>query len=181
LAEESEPHIRSSTEQREWLAKLDTEHDNLRATLAWCRFESGDAGIGVRLAGALSWFWEDHGHLGEGRRWLEWALQANDTATATARVKLLNGLGTHARRQGDLARAAALHEEGVALARAQEDKWSVAVGLGALGITARQRATMTVRWYSSRRVSRYFGMLPTDGASPGASGTWATRRWLAAT
>ena len=68
LAEESEPRIRSSPEQREWLAKLATEHDNLRARWRGVSPSPGDSGIGVRLAGALSWFWEDHGHLGEGRR-----------------------------------------------------------------------------------------------------------------
>jgi predicted ATPase/class 3 adenylate cyclase len=139
LAEESEPRIRSSTEQREWLAKLEAEQDNFRAALAWCRTESGDAGIGVRLAGALSWFWRDHGHLGEGRQWLEWALKASDPASASARVKVLVGLGSHARRHGDFGQATALHEQVVALARAEDDRWSVALGLGELGVTARYR------------------------------------------
>ena len=139
LAEEAERRIRSSAEQRDWLARLETEHDNVRAALAWCQTESGDAGIGVRLAGALSWFWHDHGHLGEGRQWLAWALTANDAASTTARVKVLIGLGNHARRQGDYPQATALHEEAVAVSRAQDDTWSVALGLGGLGTTARHQ------------------------------------------
>lgn len=60
-------------EQREWLAWLDMEHNNVRAALAWTlRQREGE--LALRLAGALGWFWYSQGYLREGARWLEHAL-----------------------------------------------------------------------------------------------------------
>src|SRR5205814_2100056 len=77
LAEEAEPRLTGAGRQG-WLARLETEHDNLRAALAWsaeavARGEAG-ADLGLRWAWALTWFWFFRGHVSEGRAWVEPAL-----------------------------------------------------------------------------------------------------------
>jgi predicted ATPase/DNA-binding CsgD family transcriptional regulator len=58
--------------QAYWLERLESEHDDLRAALEWCR--AHDAARRIRLTLALSWFWLVRGHLGEGREWVQGAL-----------------------------------------------------------------------------------------------------------
>src|SRR5262249_4312076 len=68
------------TEQVRWLARLEQEHDNLRAVLKWAR-ETGESEIGVQLAGALWRFWYIRGYNSEGREQLA-AVLAMPTTTA---------------------------------------------------------------------------------------------------
>ena len=63
------------------------EHDNLRAALSRL-IERGEPELGVRLAGALRWFWHGQGHYSEGRRWLEEALSKDNRASVVARVSV---------------------------------------------------------------------------------------------
>ena len=76
------------------------------------------------------------GHVSEGRRWLEEALAQNDggTATSSVRAKALIGTGRLLLEQGDLERATALLEEGVALFREAGLKQGLADSLDNLGI-----------------------------------------------
>ena len=74
LAEEAEPHLRGP-HHKQWLDRLELEHDNLRAALGWAR-QTGDAETGLRLAGALRMFWWTRGHLEEGRARIEGFLHA---------------------------------------------------------------------------------------------------------
>jgi predicted ATPase/DNA-binding XRE family transcriptional regulator len=70
FAEEAEPHLTTAA-RAGWLHRIDMELDNLRAALAWCASEEGEAELGQRLVGSLSWFWYLRGRLSEGRRWAE--------------------------------------------------------------------------------------------------------------
>ena len=79
LAERSEALL-TGEGQGECLALLDAEHDNLRASLRWS-IDRSDPVTALRIAGALTLFWRTHGHFGEGRRWLDEAL---NLATSTS-------------------------------------------------------------------------------------------------
>jgi predicted ATPase/transcriptional regulator with XRE-family HTH domain len=64
-------------QQLAWLARLESEYDNLQAVLTW----AGDAApgseraeLGARLIGALGWWWFITGRAVDGRRWAEAAL-----------------------------------------------------------------------------------------------------------
>lgn len=48
-------------------ARLDVEHDNLRAALTWSATEPGRATDGLRIGAALRWFWFVRGYHHEGR------------------------------------------------------------------------------------------------------------------
>jgi len=144
LADEAEPALRGPG-QATWLTRLEIEHDNLRGALRWSLCEGGDRPVGVRLAGALWRFWVMHGHLGEGRRWLEEALAAGavtplasgapDAPDAT-RAKILNAAGNLAYLQDDYGQATRLFEESLVLRRALGDRQGAAASLSNLGNVA---------------------------------------------
>ena len=123
LAEEAEPELKGP-DQLEWLERLEAEHDNMRAALAWF-LESDETETTLRLAGALWWFWHLHGHASEGLGWLEPLLHGEGSRAAMARV--LHGAGWMAEGQGDYVRAMSLYEEGLALFREAGDDANVAV------------------------------------------------------
>ncbi len=138
LAEEAAPALRGPA-QGLWLARLEREHDNLRAALGWA-WQGGDADLGLRLAAALCGFWEAHGHLREGREWLQRMLtlwrqvQAGQRGTAAATA--LAGAGWLALQQGDDEQALALCEESLAVARAEGNTAGIVLSLLNLGAVA---------------------------------------------
>ena len=84
LAERAAPEL-LGPEQRRWAERMEAEHANLRAALAWLT-ERGEAEPALRLAGALFLFWFLRGHLREGTAWLEQALARRAERTARRRV-----------------------------------------------------------------------------------------------
>ena len=80
LAEQAEPEL-WSVDQAVWSTRLDCDHDNFRAALAWA-LSAGEADSALRLVGALEPYWETRGHIVEGRRWLTAALAAESSSAA---------------------------------------------------------------------------------------------------
>jgi predicted ATPase/class 3 adenylate cyclase len=133
LAEEAQPSVRDEWLRggREWLDRLEREHDNLRAALD--RLEaSGETQLALRLSGALSHFWESRNHIPEGRRRLESALRADERPTA-ARAKALIGASAMAALAGDAATARLRAEEALTLHRTLGDASGTAESLQHLG------------------------------------------------
>ena len=137
LAEQAEPEL-TGTGQRAWLDRLEVELDNLRAALAWS-LEGGEPEVGLRLAGALWWFCYLHGYYGEGREWLEGALEGGEDSPPPLRAKALNGTGVLAFLQCEYGLATARLEEGLALYRELGDERGVASALQTLGSIAREQ------------------------------------------
>lgn len=131
LAERVEQKI-NSRDRAFWLERLEVEHDNLRAALAWSR-EEAEGETGLRLAGALSWFWYHREYWSEWRGWLDAALATQERAggprRTAARAKALSGGGFLAWMQGDQATARFQLEESVTLWRELGDKQNLAQAL----------------------------------------------------
>ena len=107
-------------EQIVWLERLEAEHDNFRAALAWGMTQTAMANAAARLAIALAWFWRIRSHVLEGRIWLEQALLLPGLTTAT-RAELLYHAGHLAWMQDDFALARTREEESLQLWRSLGD------------------------------------------------------------
>jgi tetratricopeptide (TPR) repeat protein len=120
LAEEAVPHL-VRVERRLWLARLDREHDNLRAAFDFCA-GSGRIVEALRLAAALWRFWQFHGHLREGiqraRRILDDPASLAHPAEREAALEAAGGLSYWL---GDMTTAASSYNEALALARSNGD------------------------------------------------------------
>jgi predicted ATPase/class 3 adenylate cyclase len=126
------------------LDRLEAEHDNLRAALAWS-LEAPAAGpapadreraaIGLRLVQALALFWYRHGYLAEGRRWLQRAIDLTAEDGGAPLAQLAHWLGVLVQHQGELQAALPLLERSLAIWRDLGDRNQQARELNSLGIT----------------------------------------------
>jgi len=99
LAERAEPELRTPN-MGAWLERLELDHDNFRAALAWS-LDEGETDYGLRLAGALVGFWRARGYYPEGRRWLASVLAQSSSSRTATRAKALNGAAILALVQND--------------------------------------------------------------------------------
>lgn len=141
-AEEAAQEIRGP-QQAIWLARLEDEHDNLRAALRWSLEETGAAEdtqqrleIALRLCRALTGFWQIHGHYSEGRNTLERVLAVSEDVKSPLRAQALTDAAMLVNIQGDTERASALAAESLALYRELEDREGIALALYQLGHVA---------------------------------------------
>lgn len=148
LAEEAEPHLRGSEQQR-WLARLELEHENLRAALSFLLEQAHrQAGTpqghrpaerALSLCAALHPFWYMRGYILEGQAFLEQALAVRSEVSAPVRAKVLSAGVDMAFAIDDLERAEALGSEGLTLYRELGDHAGIANCLSLLGSIAHGR------------------------------------------
>jgi predicted ATPase/DNA-binding CsgD family transcriptional regulator len=127
--------VEDKIHEGQWLERLEREHNNLRAALEWS-LRQGEVEMTLRSVGTLWWFWGIHGHLTEGRDFLERALAVSEDVVGSARAKALHGAGMMAFYQDDMSRADALFGESHRLFRETGDKEGTATALVALGLIA---------------------------------------------
>lgn len=126
-----------------WLKRHEDAHDNLRAALEYFAADPNRAGKLLRMAGALWRFWEIRGYLGEGRVWLDRALENAEGANPYDRANALRGAGNLARQQGDYAEGQRLHVKSLELFRAIDNELGIARELDVLGEIARYQGDYT--------------------------------------
>lgn len=124
-----------------WLARLDLEHDNMRAALQWA-CEQGDGATALRLAGALWAHWHQRGHLSEGRQWLReaLALTGSNSVSASVRVSALVGAATLALDQASYDEAATHADLAVRFARDHGKPSDVVAALNVAALLASEQA-----------------------------------------
>lgn len=133
LAAQGEASL-ESTEQIEWLKRMEQEHDNLRAALEWSRTADGTGELCMRLADLLGIFWEARGHFSEGRERLSAVLSIESAQGRTAaRAQLFRRAAELAFRQSDYAATRSLAEASLDISREIGDKQGTASALIKLG------------------------------------------------
>ncbi len=154
LAEEAEPHLRHF-DQDLWVARLEEQHDNLRAALRWAL--DYDADTGTRIVGAVWWCWYIRGYVNEGRAWLERMVARSLGMSTPARAKALLGAGVLAWRQRDYIRATECFVDGEVLARTLDLPHERALALNVLGAVSRDPDRSRLLLGQSLELSRAAG------------------------
>jgi predicted ATPase/class 3 adenylate cyclase len=102
-----------------WCARLDLEHDNLRAAMAHARGSGGDPDAALRFGVKLGAFWRFRGHATEGRAYLRAVLGHPDVSRfAMSHAGALLQSGILASFQGDSAEARDFGRKALTLYRA---------------------------------------------------------------
>ena len=133
LAVNAEPNL-AGPEQATWLQRLEDEHDNLRSALKYCLVAASGSDAGLRLCGALHWFWIMRGYRAEGLEWCVRVLGIEGIDKRTPeRAMALQAAGVLAYHLGDFPAARAYHEESLAIARELSDRKGMARAANDLG------------------------------------------------
>ena len=142
--------------QFEWRARIAAEHANMRAALEYCATAPGETQAGLRMAGALWFYWEACGLIVEGRQWLDrlLVLDSRPTAARATALWVCSWLASH---QGDLARGAATAKQCGDVAAWLQDPGLAAFGMHLSGVAAmaegdleRAHALCTEAWSRHR-------------------------------
>jgi len=139
LAEQAERELRGA-HQEEWLARLESEHDNLRAAMTWA-LQTRSVSEALRLSGAVWLFCYLRGHYAEGSQWLERSLAlpppSDELTPAVAKANL--GAGMLAFLQCEYDVATARLETALTQYKELKDTAGTALVLQRLGGVARER------------------------------------------
>jgi predicted ATPase/DNA-binding CsgD family transcriptional regulator len=127
---EADGRVQPGLARRDWLERVEAEHNNIRAALGWYREHGPSAAL--RMAAAMAAFWSLRGHHTEGRQRLG-ELLAQVREPSVVRVSALNGAAWLAIDQGDYAPAAGLLAESAGLGRALGDTVGEAIATVYLG------------------------------------------------
>lgn len=134
LAERAGPEL-SGADQAVWQERLELDLDNFRVAMQWS-LEDPETDAGVRIAGALHWFWYVRGYFSEGVKWLEAALAGTNRASDVVRARALRAASSLMLSMRRYDRAAALAAESRVAFEAAGDPRGVALACTLLGYAA---------------------------------------------
>lgn len=136
FAERAKPHL-AGPEQREWIARLDLERENLLSAHEFAGRDAASATAGLRLVNALKLFWISRGLVELGHAVTVAALDRNGTNGPTVlRAQGLFHAGHLLYAMGRYAEAKRRLEESLAIARAMGSEQGIATVLQPLGMSA---------------------------------------------
>jgi non-specific serine/threonine protein kinase len=127
---EADGRLQPGLARKDWLERVEAEHNNIRAAIGWYREHNPPAAL--RMAAAMTAFWSLRGHHTEGRQRLD-ELLALVAEPSLARVSALNGAAWLAIDQGDYVHGAGLLSESIELGRALGDTVGEAIATVYLG------------------------------------------------
>lgn len=131
--EEAEPHLKDA-QQLLWMARIEREHENVRAALERL-IDRKETELAARLCAALGWFWYLKGYWSEGRRWIDAVLELSDGGTSTkAQAKMLYSAGNLAYYQDDYQTARTMLVKSIELCRELGLEQELAHALSTLGM-----------------------------------------------
>lgn len=138
LAHEAEPETEHGPRQGEWLNRLHSEMDNIRAALLWSL--EHDSMRALDFAGSLGRFWYVRAYWSEAGDYLRRALKSALAAPADLRCTALWRQGMMASQKGDYAAESELYEQALALARQTSNDRLAAGILNSFGVLASDQA-----------------------------------------
>lgn len=128
------PRIYSSEAQR-WLGWSATEHDNLRAALAWSLAPGGEIRVAVTIVNLINWFWYRRGHLTEGREWCRRILaKLNRSQPSRELTLMLMSASLLATWQGDLDYGVQNIKDAILYSEVMEDEQTLPLSLLGQGV-----------------------------------------------
>jgi predicted ATPase/class 3 adenylate cyclase len=127
LAQRAAPEL-SGAGQRDWLDRLEREHDNLRAALDWA-VAKPEPKLAVGLAFALWRFWQQRGYLNEARARFDTLGAQGWTLEPVDRARFAEAFGGVAYWQSDQPVAARWYDEALEIWRGMGDKREIANAL----------------------------------------------------
>jgi predicted ATPase/DNA-binding CsgD family transcriptional regulator/DNA-binding XRE family transcriptional regulator len=138
--------LMQGAERARTVARLELEEDNFRQALDWARTTGLQDALeeGLRIVGALAWYWFLRGYPPEAREWFEVLLgpeSEGEEAEATGRITVLranalNAAGFRATDQGEYELAARFHERALETWRRLHDVPGLVMALHGVGDTA---------------------------------------------
>ncbi|HEX6535840.1 MAG TPA: BTAD domain-containing putative transcriptional regulator [Gemmatimonadaceae bacterium] len=149
VAEAAAPRLLAGAGDSEVMARMEDEHENLRAAEAWAASDPARGAEALRFADVLFWYrygkgsWLGTGQFREVRRAVADALARGGAADPLLRGRMLAADGLNAFAQGDYEHARASLAESLALVRVHGDEGVVAFVLSKLGAVEIMRGERT--------------------------------------